>query len=739
MKWFRNLSITNKLLLGCAIAIVAGTALFVGGVASIHAVVQAYGALQGTSAAGIEGARRAASRGWLLMVAVGVLGTLLEISFSYLLVRTISGPLAVLRGAAEKLAVGDPTVRVHVDSRDELGVLADSFRQVAALYEDRAAVAQRIAAGDMTVSLQVASDRDVLGKGLQLCAANLRALVQDSTMLAEAAVQGKLDVRADTGRYSGEFRAVILGLNRTFDELRKPLSVATHVISKMSRGELPWAIREDYRGEYNTLKESTNRLIEVATQRQEDVEALLRAGIEGRLEVRVDAAKYEGSNRTLFEGINQLLDATLLPMAEGVRVLRLICAGNLGERVEIECHGEHQKMQNAINGVHGWLRGLVDYVTRIANGDMSASMPRSSEQDQIHEWLVLLKSNIVGLNGGLGRLISAAKHGDLMARGDPSQFKGAYSELLASANEMLEVFRGTVERVARMSGPLSEAASELGRVALEIRSSTGQTADQANLVSAGSEQVSRNIQTVAAAAGEMGASIQQIARNTTAASQVATAAVRSAEMTNQTVAKLGQSSAEIGEVIKVITSIAQQTNLLALNATIEAARAGEAGKGFAVVANEVKELARETARAAADISRKIEAIQADSSGAMAAIGQIGSVIAQINEIQNHVAGAVQEQSVTTVQITHNLAEAAQGGAAISKSIAAVAEAARSETAGVVRTQKTAETVERMAEQLDELLSRFRYELAATPWPAPQPGAKGAAERRDVALSSVAAS
>jgi methyl-accepting chemotaxis protein len=113
-------------------------------------------------------------------------------------------------------------------------------------------------------------------------------------------------------------------------------------------------------------------------------------------------------------------------------------------------------------------------------------------------------------------------------------------------------------------------------------------------------------------------------------------------------------------VIKVITSIAQQTNLLALNATIEAARAGEAGKGFAVVANEVKELAKETAKATEDISQKIEAIQSDTRSAVQAIAEISSIISKINDYQNTIASAVEEQTATTNEIARNVTEAAKG-------------------------------------------------------------------------------
>ena len=125
-------------------------------------------------------------------------------------------------------------------------------------------------------------------------------------------------------------------------------------------------------------------------------------------------------------------------------------------------------------------------------------------------------------------------------------------------------------------------------------------------------------------------------------------------------------------MIKLINGIAEQTNLLALNATIEAARAGEAGKGFAVVASEVKELAQETARATEDISRRVEAIQADTAGAVEAIGQISAVIGEINDFQATIAAAVEEQTATSNEMNRNVAEAAGGTRDITAAIGGLA-------------------------------------------------------------------
>jgi methyl-accepting chemotaxis protein len=281
------------------------------------------------------------------------------------------------------------------------------------------------------------------------------------------------------------------------------------------------------------------------------------------------------------------------------------------------------------------------------------------------------------------------------------------TDVTAQVRLRLDV-QGVLRTVTESATVLATASRELGSVSQQMAANAEETATQANVAAAAAEQVSKNVATVATATGEMGASIKEIARNANDATRVATTAVKVAERTNATVAKLGESSAEIGNVVKVITSIAQQTNLLALNATIEAARAGEAGKGFAVVANEVKELAKQTARATEDIGRKIDAIQADTRGAVEAIGQIGTIINQINDIQNTIASAVEEQTATTGEISRNVAEAARGSSEIAQNVTGVAQAARGTTEGASDTRQSADELSKMALDLQQLVSQFRY-------------------------------
>ncbi len=274
-------------------------------------------------------------------------------------------------------------------------------------------------------------------------------------------------------------------------------------------------------------------------------------------------------------------------------------------------------------------------------------------------------------------------------------------------NDTVDNLSRVMTEIGSDAKTLSSASEELSNTSQQLGTNSQQTTTQAAAVSAAAEEVSQNVQTVSTATEEMSASIKEISKNASEAAEVASSAARLAGTTNATMTKLSESSAEIGNVIKVITSIAEQTNLLALNATIEAARAGEAGKGFAVVANEVKELAKETAKATEDIGAKVEAIQNDAKGAVLAIDEITTVIGRINDIQNTIASAVEEQTGTTNEISRNISETAKGSSDIASNITGVATAAKETEHSAGVSQQAAQELSKLAVRLGGVVNQFK--------------------------------
>ncbi len=267
--------------------------------------------------------------------------------------------------------------------------------------------------------------------------------------------------------------------------------------------------------------------------------------------------------------------------------------------------------------------------------------------------------------------------------------------------------RSSVKTLTENATALGSSSEMLNTVSRQLADNAEETSAQAGLVSTASEQVSSSVGSVTASADQMSLSIREISNNTTAATRVTSDAVGTVESANEKIKRLGDSSAEVGKVINVITSIAEQTNLLALNATIEAARAGEAGKGFAVVANEVKELAKQTSQATEDIGHKIEAIQADSLGAVDAINQVTEVINRINEIATTIASAVEEQTVTTSEISRNVGDASSSTTEISSNISKVAGAAQNTAQGANETLEAAQALSHVAAQLQQVVAQFK--------------------------------
>ncbi len=321
---------------------------------------------------------------------------------------------------------------------------------------------------------------------------------------------------------------------------------------------------------------------------------------------------------------------------------------------------------------------------------------------------MLVASSIVRPLRALRARLQDIAHGD----GDltqrlPVDGRDELTDVANLFNTFVADIAETVRDVSDTATALTAAAEELSASASNIAVTSKQASGEAEVVAGASKEVEVSVRGFSSGAAEMGESIGEIARNAAEAARVAAAAVDLADHTTQTVNRLGESSAEINGVVRLIEAVAAQTNLLALNATIEAARAGEAGKGFAVVAGEVKGLAEETSRAARDIVQRVEGIQADTSEAVTAIEEIGRVIAQINDYQSSIAGAVEEQTATTADMTRSVQAAAGGTADISRTITSVADAAVETTRSVAEQHEATAELARMGSRLTDLVARFR--------------------------------
>ncbi len=317
----------------------------------------------------------------------------------------------------------------------------------------------------------------------------------------------------------------------------------------------------------------------------------------------------------------------------------------------------------------------------LARGDFKNGEFQRFQKDGTELWLSAAYNPVFDLNGNVFKVVKYA------------------TDITKQKQDSIKV----IDTLTETASQLSAATEEFGATASTLLQSAERTSEDAVNATAAAEQVNSGIQTVAASSEEMTSTIKEIANNTNGSSKMAQDCQVEAKNTSDVMDSLNQSSEEIGTITKVISSIAQQTNLLALNATIEAARAGEAGKGFAVVANEVKELAKQSAVAAEEISNKIMAIQETSGRSVTAVKNISKTIDEISGSFHTVAASVEEQSATTNEVSRIIGESGVAVTQISEVIRQVSANAQESSSGAQQVQTAARELNTLAEKLNGLV------------------------------------
>ena len=274
-------------------------------------------------------------------------------------------------------------------------------------------------------------------------------------------------------------------------------------------------------------------------------------------------------------------------------------------------------------------------------------------------------------------------------RGEPqiSEFKrigkgGKVVWINASYNPLFDD-KGNVYKVVKYATDITKQVDRnvlVQKIVNEGMANVGDAIANANSqsmsASSAAAQASANVQTVAAAAEELNASVKEISQSMVKSKEAVNNVVEQTDTADAATQRLVTAAQSMGNIVELIQSIAGQINLLALNATIESARAGEAGKGFAVVASEVKNLAGQTTKATEQIAQEISSMQSVSGDVVKALSTIKTSIDSVNQYVTGVAGAIEEQSAVTREISSNMQTAAAGVQIISNNIGAISNATK---------------------------------------------------------------
>ena len=329
---------------------------------------------------------------------------------------------------------------------------------------------------------------------------------------------------------------------------------------------------------------------------------------------------------------------------------------------------------------------------RLAEQDWSIDVPYTDRTDEI---------------GSMAQTVQIFKKNgmevDRLKKEQEEAEARAAEEKRRAMHKLADDFETTIGEVIEA---LTATANDLKDTAQGVSAVAEETTVQSSTVAAAAEESSVNVQTVSSATEEMSASIQEVQQQVSRSRDAAERAATSVHQATAQVTGLSDATDQIGEVLELIRDIAEQTNLLALNATIEAARAGEAGKGFAVVASEVKNLANQTQKATEQIRQQIEAVQSESRNAVSAIGAIEEVIAQVTEISQAIAAAIEEQTSATSEIARNAQQAAAGTQEVSASVQGVSEAAQQSSAAATELLSSSNALSEQGNTLHERVATF---------------------------------
>jgi methyl-accepting chemotaxis protein len=600
-----------------------------------------------------------------LMILLVIIGSSLAILIGWLLSVSISKPLGKGVEMMQELAKGHLNMRLKSNRGDEIGLLSNAMDSFADdLQKIIIGTMQKISVGDVSTNVVPKDTQDEIAPALKKIIDTQRSFIDGMKHMSDQHNAGDIDVVIPAEKFEGSYRIMAQGVN---DMVMSHITVkkkALACVAEFGKGNFE-APLEKFPGKQVFINDTVETVRGNLKKISKEVNELITAIQDGKLQTRGRAKEFNGDWATLVEAINALIEAFVKPINITSDYIDRISKGDIPPKIIDTYNGDFNLIKNNLNTCIEALDNLIvedggRVLTAAANKDLTVRMNK-----QYQGKFATMKESINTLVESLNSALKQVQDSSVMLASASEQMSSVSTQLLSNSEETLTQSTTVASTTEQMSTNINTMAS-----AAEEMSVNAQT------VASAAEQMSMNMNTVSAAVEEMSVSIKDISQNSKQARDVSGKAVAMANNATGTMDKLGAAAKEIGKVTDVIKRIAEQTNLLALNATIEAASAGEAGKGFAVVANEIKELANQSAQAAGDIAGRIEGIQGNAGDAVKVISDISTIINKIGDSVETISLSVEQQTKASNDISANVVQAASGSKNIAISITEVSKGSR---------------------------------------------------------------
>ncbi len=513
----------------------------------------------------------------------------------------------------------------------------------------------------------------------------LQSLQKELVRLDNASKEGQLSERGKPEQFQGAYADIVRGVNAMLDAILLPIGEGNRILAQISSGKIDELIAATYKGDHEKMKLAVNNVGIVLQSLQKELVRLDNASKEGQLSERGKPEQFQGAYADIVRGVNAMLDAILLPIGEGNRILAQISSGKIDELIAATYKGDHEKMKQAVNNVGIVLQGLQKELARLSEAANDGKLSERGQHDHFHgAYADIVRGVNTVLDAVIAPLNVAANYVDRISKGDVpppitdtyhgdfNTIKNNLNTLVAAMNDIThaadEISRGNLTVTIQERSPqdklmqaLSAMVNDLTRTVSDIRTIAGEVSAASQSISTASIQISNGATTQAASAEEASSSmeemvsnIKQNADNAQQTDKIANKSAKDAQESGRAVVEAVTAMKEIASKISIIEEIARQTNLLALNAAIEAARAGEHGKGFAVVAAEVRKLAERSQKAAGEINQLSGTTVKVSEKAGEMLEKLVPDIQKTAELVQEISAASKEQDTGAEQINKAL-------------------------------------------------------------------------------------